>query len=173
MIPRYAPQRPLPPYSYVPGMHAHPISHPAGHSYQIPPPPSAAVADLRACETFSYAIDLFNRGFYWEAHEAWETVWNELGRTGETADAIKGLIKLAAAGVKAREATPLGVARHAARALELLSIDSAADLPINLDEVRQLAGEIAARPTDFLNPAQAPCVRIFAVPVQIVERRKS
>jgi hypothetical protein len=36
------------------------------------------------------------------------------------ADLLKGLIKLAAAGVKSREGRPRGVKQHAARAAELL-----------------------------------------------------
>ena len=50
--------------------------------------------------------DLLNHGFYWEAHEAWETLWHAAGRKGEIADFLKGLIKLAAAAVKAREGNP-------------------------------------------------------------------
>ena len=41
------------------------------------------------------------------------------GRKGADATALKGLIKLAAAGVKAREGNAAGVERHARRAAEL------------------------------------------------------
>lgn len=63
---------------------------------------------------------LFDRGYYWESHEAWEQVWIALGRTGEAADLVKGLIKLAAAGVKYLEGNLRGAQRHFARAVELL-----------------------------------------------------
>ena len=66
-------------------------------------------------------LDLFNFGYYWEAHETWEQIWHAAGRSGPLADFIKGLIKLAAAGVKARERRPEGVRRHALRAAELFS----------------------------------------------------
>lgn len=56
---------------------------------------------------------MFNHGYYWEAHEAWEAVWHAAGRKGLVADYLKGLIKLAAAGVKIRERVSVGVARHA------------------------------------------------------------
>jgi hypothetical protein len=63
--------------------------------------------------------DLFNCGYYWEAHETWEGLWNQAGRQGVTADFLKALIKLAAAGVKVREGVPRGAAAHAAGAAEL------------------------------------------------------
>jgi predicted metal-dependent hydrolase len=64
-------------------------------------------------------LDLFNHGYYWEAHEVWESLWHACGRSGQTADFLKGLIKLAAAGVKHREGVPKGVKSHAGRAMEL------------------------------------------------------
>jgi predicted metal-dependent hydrolase len=42
-----------------------------------------------------HGIDLFNRGKYWEAHEAWEEVWMP-DRTGPDAGFYKGLIQIAA-----------------------------------------------------------------------------
>ena len=68
----------------------------------------------------AFGFDLFNHGYYWEAHEAWEQCWVAEDRQGELADVLKGLIKLAAAGVKAREGKTEGVRRHARRAEELL-----------------------------------------------------
>jgi len=35
-----------------------------------------------------YAVDLFNGGWYWEAHEAWEGFWHALGRTTPGSDTI-------------------------------------------------------------------------------------
>ena len=40
-------------------------------------------------------IDLFNRGLYWEAHEAWESDWI-VDRRGPDAGFYKGLIQVAA-----------------------------------------------------------------------------
>jgi predicted metal-dependent hydrolase len=69
-----------------------------------------------ASRAYLLGCDLFNYGYYWEAHEVWEGLWKACGRRGLTADFLKGLIKLAAAGVKAREGRLQGVVRHAARA---------------------------------------------------------
>ena len=123
---------PLPPYTHIPGVTPHPIRDPAGHSYQ-PPCSLAEILESSRNESavtleslarepeFSWGATLFNAGYYWEAHEAWESLWHRAGRTGPTADLLKGLIKLAAAGVKLREHNADGVERHARRACDLLA----------------------------------------------------
>ena len=121
--PRYS-DSPLPPYSYVPGITPHPVSDPRGHMYNVPhpaPPPALDPAHWQPSETYRYAADLFNHGFYWEAHEAWESLWHAAGRRGPVATWLKALIKLAAAAVKLREASAAGAQRHARRALELIA----------------------------------------------------
>lgn len=124
---RYAPEIPFPAYAFVPAQHPHPVTDPRGHSFGQPhsvPAPLDPEHPVRS-RGFLFAIDLFNAGFYWEAHEAWEGFWMAAGRNGPVADFLKGLIKLAAAGVKAREGQPVGVQRHARRAEELFRITRA------------------------------------------------
>jgi predicted metal-dependent hydrolase len=119
---RLAPDVPFPPYTFVPGKAPHPVSDPAGHSFgHTPEPVEPLTADnWRQNRAYLFAIDLFNAGFYWEAHEAWESLWHAAGRKGTTADFLKGLIHLAAAGVKHLEGRPKGVQSHARRAAELI-----------------------------------------------------
>lgn len=143
--PRYANEAPLPPYSYVLGHeHPHPVTDPRGHHYgqkhnapiasevlaQLPIEPAsrrrALAAVLAANAEWLYALDLFNGGYSWEAHEAWERFWHALGRTTPEARLVQGLIHLAAACVKIREGKPEGVTRHATRAPELLGRIAAA-----------------------------------------------
>src|SRR5712691_4589106 len=102
MIPRYRPDCPLPPYAFVPGRSPHPVSDPKGHSFGVMPatPKSFTAAEWATSRDYLFGIDLFNHGYYWEAHEAWEVLWHSCGRSGPTADFLKGLIHLAAAGVK-------------------------------------------------------------------------
>lgn len=131
---RLCPNRPLPPYSYVPKRFPHPISHPDGHSYsESGHSADAPVTDATLSEPpsliawpppddFLFGIDLFNHAFYWEAHEIWEQLWIACGRTGRDADFLKALIKLAAAGVKLREGNAVGITRHANRAHQLLQL---------------------------------------------------
>ncbi len=135
---RYLPARPFPPYSYVSGLHPHPISDPRGHSYGLMPVAETSSLGVLPTAwgenaTYLFAVDLFNHGYYWEAHESWEMLWHVAGRTGNAADFFKSLIHLAAAGVKAREHRPIGVARHARRALQLIELLQAA-----LDENPQI-----------------------------------
>lgn len=112
----------LPPYTYVPGHTPHPTSDPRGHAFGIVP---SLVTDFdpqqpEQSERWRDAVALFDAGYYWEAHEAWESLWHCAGRHGPVADCLKGLIKWAAAGVKAREGRREGVHRHGRRATELL-----------------------------------------------------
>jgi hypothetical protein len=123
---RLVPDEPFPPYAYVPGRFPHPTADPAGHSFGVAPPLPANVVHAnvvsdqwQANRPYLHGIDLFNAGYYWESHVAWESLWLACGRKGMVADFLKGLIKLAAAGVKAREGTPEGVKSHSTRATEL------------------------------------------------------
>jgi hypothetical protein len=120
-LPRYVPEEPLPPYAFVPGQSPHPISDPAGHSFGHRPETPAAPDPERwhECRPYLRGLDLFNHGYYWEAHEVWESLWQAAGRKGVLADFLKGLIKLAAAGVKHREGKPEGVKSHVHRTAEL------------------------------------------------------
>jgi hypothetical protein len=114
-------ESPLPPYTYTPRRTPHPLSDPAGHSYGRHEP-SAVALDPNGWdqnEPYARGLRLFNHGYYWEAHEAWEAVWHAAGRSGPISEFLKGLIKWAAAGVKAREGRSEGVRRHLDRAMEL------------------------------------------------------
>jgi len=162
--PRYCPERELPPYSYVPGGgRPHPTGDERGHSFGRHESPAAPLDETkwRENETWLFAIDLFNHGYYWEAHEAWEALWHACGRTGPVADLLKGLIKLAAAGVKSREGRPKGVKQHAARSLELLNAAQVlGEMPfgLSLAEVRAAAEKIAAE-SDFQPPRLALAIK--------------
>ncbi len=120
-IPRLVPDEALPPYAYVPGRFPHPISDPAGHRFGAGLAAGTAVdpEQWQQCRLYLLGFDLFNRGYYWESHVAWENLWLACGRKGVTADFLKGLIRLAAAGVKALEGTPAGVKSHGGRAAQL------------------------------------------------------
>lgn len=150
---RLVPEAPLPPYSYVSGRFPHPIRDPRGHSYghslreATPLDPDT----WQLSREYLLGCDLFNHGFYWEAHETWEGVWNACGRRGTEADFLKGLIKLAAAGVKVREGRPEGVARHGSRAGTLFRgvrsiAGSGRYLGLDLDMLIGFADRLTRRP---------------------------
>lgn len=92
------------------------VPHRSGNPHPVP---SAVCLSDTAAE-LRFAADLFNHGYYWEAHEIWERRWMISGRMGAEADLWKGLIRLAAAGVKEQQGRAAGIARHTQRAMELL-----------------------------------------------------
>jgi hypothetical protein len=73
--PRLLPEKSFPTYVYLPGKHPHPVRDPGGHSYRNEPVTVAVEAALGS-DVFRWGIDLFNHGYYWEAHEAWEPLWH-------------------------------------------------------------------------------------------------
>lgn len=117
--PRLVPERNFPGYAYLPGKHPHPVRDPLGHSYQSDPVTVVAVEVSLSSNVFRWGIDLFNHGYYWEAHEAWEPLWHAAKQSAQHRLFFKGLILLAAAGVKIREGKRVAAARHAARAAAL------------------------------------------------------
>jgi predicted metal-dependent hydrolase len=146
---RLVPDISLPGYAYVPGgPHPHP-GRPAG---------GGAIATVdpdqwHSCRQYLYGLDLFNHGYYWEAHEAWEELWHTAGRRGVTASFLKGLIKLAAAGVKVREGKPQGVVNHASRAAELFEhvrqqegVEQSRFMGLDLQQLIRAAHGVAERP---------------------------
>lgn len=120
-FPRLVPDEPLPAYAFVPGKLPHPESDPAGHSYGRTRPRARPLEpdQWRANREYLCGLDLFNHGYYWESHVEFESLWAAAGRKGIIADFLKGLIHLAAAGVKHLEGRPDGVKSHAERAVEL------------------------------------------------------
>ena len=94
--------RPFPPYRFVPGKAPHPTRDPKGHSYnrQAEELTSFDARDWHACDEYLYGIDLFNHGYWWEAHEALEAVWIAAGRRTETGLFIQGLIQISVAHLK-------------------------------------------------------------------------
>jgi predicted metal-dependent hydrolase len=159
----------FPPYSYVPGGGwPHPKSHPAGHSYHIIESKPLAIDPARWRESPEYqsGIELFNAGYYWEAHEVWEGLWHAAGRSGDIADFFKALIKLAASGVKLREGVMAGAITHARRAEDLfrklLDSNKLNEFGQDLKELIEWCQEIQSSPME-LDPSlrKAPVVVIF------------
>lgn len=113
--PRYS-SRPLPGYRYRPGRSPHPTRHPRGHAFGEPPPSVEAfdAADWPHCDTYRFGIDLYNHGFFWEAHEYLEALWVAAGRRSPTGQFLQGLIQIAAAAIKHETDAP-GAAQSLAR----------------------------------------------------------
>ena len=92
----------LPPYRHVPGLTPHPVTDPRGHlhgqgEWLTMPPDLELPDDWRRCEPYLLGVDLFNRAYLWEAHEAWEVAWNASGHESAPGVFLQGLIQAAAA----------------------------------------------------------------------------
>lgn len=153
----------LPDYAYVPGG---PFPHPnrSGRPAKTPGVPIAG-DDWRGSPLYRRGWQLFDAGYYWETHEAWEFLWHAHDRRGPIADLLKALIKLAAAGVKVREGQPRGVTTHAGRARDLIDAvrQSAGPslLGLDLDALSRFADALSlAPPTDY-PPKDVAVARVF------------
>ncbi len=114
--PRYAPARELPGHRYLPGLNARPPEpgdQTHGLGSLVPP------ERLHETELFRFGVDLFNRSYFWEAHEAWETLWQGCPE-GPIRQALQGLIQLAAANLKEHLGVPSGALKLSRTACERL-----------------------------------------------------
>jgi predicted metal-dependent hydrolase len=70
-----------------------------------------ATAPLWAlCHEYLEGVDLYNRAYFWEAHEEWEALWHAVGHDSLVGRYLQGLIQASAALLKQHS----GVARGAA-----------------------------------------------------------
>lgn len=150
----------FPGYSYVPGLFPHPHSHPQGHRFGPPFPPTN-IENLADDPTFQQGISLFNAGYYWESHEAWEHLWHAAGRRGPVADLLKALIQLAVVGVKIREGRPDGARTHARRAHELFRGLDANACPIDVPRLATFAAELENSPPPTPTEPRHPVEIVF------------
>ena len=111
--------------------------------------------------------DLFNRGLYWEAHEAWEELWLTLD--DEPKLFVQGLIQVAAAGHKAfTQKQPRGCVKLLVSGLakldrapkDFLGVETEAFLAgthrMLAEAQRWMDGQL-----DALHPALVPRVRLL------------
>jgi hypothetical protein len=120
--PRYQPSRAFPERAYVPGP-----SQPGKLPPRVRPGrgPNHDAAFLPAAKWFQnveylWGVDLYNAGFFWEAHEAWEGVWRAAAEEPDQHRFLQALIQCAAACLKAHMGNPEAARRLAARALRRL-----------------------------------------------------
>jgi predicted metal-dependent hydrolase len=118
--PRLLNDRAFPAYAYLPGSHQpHPVRDPSGHSHEHETLPRAH-EPAKHGDALKWGIDLFNHGYYWEAHEAWEPLWLAAKGKDDDRALFKGLVMLAATGVKVREGKRMAALRHAGKAAHAL-----------------------------------------------------
>ena len=114
----------LPPYAFTPGVNPHPYKSEQGHMYGQEEPKVKKIDQThwQSNQDYLYALDLLNHGYFWESHVWFEALWNEHGRNSLIATLMKAFIKVAAAGVKARQGKQQASLGHLKRAKELFSL---------------------------------------------------
>ena len=123
MSDRYAPDRSFPPYAFLPGTDPHPTRDPRGHSFGLDetPPPYKAPEQWAENDDYLHGIDLYNHGYLWEAHEAWEGLWHITKPDPDQALFLQGLIQCTAACLKIAMEQPAGLERLSQLATEKLT----------------------------------------------------
>lgn len=160
--PRYLPARALPAHAYVPGRSPTPRPAAAHDPSAAALPGSPESASLPSSPglpslgddvpggwrqhpvwhpVYLWGLDLYNHGYPWEAHEAWESLWVHAPRGSVVREMLQALIQCAAAVVHARAGRAAGRARLAGRALgRLAAVRARAGsrcLGIDIDELAQ------------------------------------
>ncbi len=140
--PRYT-DRPFPGYRFRPGHTPHPTRDPQGHSYGSHPPSVERFepSEWRRCQEYLYGVDLFNHGYWWEAHEAWEAVWLAAGRDTGLGQFVQGLIQAAASLLKHSLDQPTGAERLWAAAYGRLRCAESPFLGIQVGTLRRQMDE--------------------------------
>ncbi|MCC6998106.1 MAG: GNAT family N-acetyltransferase [Deltaproteobacteria bacterium] len=154
---RHLPQQPLPAQPWLPGRG---LPHPAAS----PPGAPLPAARWRDDDGWLWGVDLWNAGFPWEAHEAWEALWR--GATGAQRELLQGLIQCAAAAVKLAVGAPGPAATLAARGTTrllalpaLMGVEPAAFAHAVLAWLASPAATLETRPR-----LELPMRRVLATP---------
>lgn len=97
--------RPFPPYRHLPGETPHPERSPEGYLYGVREPAAEPLTEdgFRENEDFLFGVDLFNAGYFWEAHVYWERLWAHEETAPRIQRLLQAIIQTAAACLKARQ----------------------------------------------------------------------
>lgn len=162
--PRYLPNLELPPYRHLPGQTPHPHTHPLGHRFAL------SGADLPLTDenwpthrAYLAGVDLYNRAFWWEAHEAWEGPWGI--SAPECRRHLQGLVQLAAALIKWRQGNRRGMeklARSSRALLEAVAAEHPHHLGMDLLNLAERADAFFAAPPapENTDPRLLPLLRL-------------
>jgi hypothetical protein len=114
----------------VPGLEPHPLKHPRGHRAPAPTPE----------DRWRYALDLFDHGYLWEAHEVLEQTWKELPARSPERDLAQAIILAAASLLRAHLGDDRSAATLCARAVGLfVRVSPATARAHGVDVVRVVA----------------------------------
>jgi len=157
---RYS-KRPFPPYRFISGENPHPTEDPKGHSYHLSEEEPGIVKPDKwyENETYQYGIDLYNYAFWWESHEAFESLWKKGPKDGLTGNFLQGLIKISAAFLKWHLKNQRGLETHYTGGIGHLQkvLDNSTeymglDLKNHVAKVSIHFGEVIAQPHKWPDP---------------------
>ena len=157
--PLFLPDEEFPPYRFVPGRAPHPLMEGGyAHGRSVAPPPYRTADKWRSNRAYLRGLDFFNRGWWWEAHEAWESYWHVVEeRDPAQHDLFKALIQLAACALNRERGSDAGAARllfSAVKLLERLGHESGGRLcGLDLERLVGHAHQFLGEPTDDRTPA--------------------
>jgi hypothetical protein len=116
---RYQPHRELPATAFLPGLtrEARSARPPGVAVHGEDAAPRCPAEDWRLDGEYLWGVDLYNNGFFWEAHEAWEAPWRVAERDGRQRLFLQGLIQCSAACLKARLGQTIAAQRLSDRGL--------------------------------------------------------
>lgn len=124
--PRYT-AVPFPAYRHRLDETPHPTRDPQGHSHGRELVPTNEIAlpiveNWQQCVPYLFGCDLYNHGYWWEAHEAWEHLWHVAKAPHEQAvcHLLKGMIQSAACALKLEQGKHAGVQKLTRRVGEYL-----------------------------------------------------
>ena len=163
IAPRYT-EGPLPSRRFLPGRGPHPSLDPA---HREPVAPDVPWRDLAKTHLFRLGVDLFNHGYFWEAHEAWEALWIAAPKESALREAVQGLIQLSAALLKEVVSIPDGARRLSKTSCDRLerARSREAEVPLDLERVVREARAHFAPLDDAKAPeAPRPILRIATDP---------
>lgn len=127
MSSRLCPHLALPPYRYLPGRNLHPDE---GHLPAL------------GNDAYLYGVDLYHAGFFFEAHEAWESLWLSLPKNDLKRTFLLGLIQNAAAQLKLTIGQPDPARLLSQRAMHYLELVRCHETPYMGLDLDQLVGDM-------------------------------
>ena len=133
---------------YIPGQGLHPKRDSKGsHLPEIPSSTIRFTAESwQKSEGYLYAIDLFNYGYFWEAHEVLEVLWVDAGKKTPTGIFIQGIIQVSAALLKETQSNHKGALSLADKGLLKLSSQSGVFLGLRVGSfVKEVKSFFAGR----------------------------
>ncbi len=119
----------MPGSAHVPGRTPHPEDGPLQDVARSAPARTEAAA-WRENAAYLYGVQLYQAGFFWEAHEVWEPVWMGAVPNSRERALLQGLIQLANACLKLRMERRRAALRLLAQSEAALGDASRGPLPL-------------------------------------------